>query len=153
MTTIIRMKACRKLWHRPPALEVVLGSAPQLLSNRTQDHGSLRTGATKLAATPDEPSTPEICDRPHENCVCLASDRDADSAGVKYSDIWWNMDQPKVGHAESRSRINFLTFVVARLSADRKVSAANYPECRKTLHIRGSFRTAILYLIDKLQRL
>src|SRR3954466_5154565 len=25
--------------------------------------GSLRFGATKLAATPDEPSTPEICDR------------------------------------------------------------------------------------------
>src|SRR3954451_15263125 len=26
---------------------------------------SLRTGATKLAAMPDEPSTPEICDRPN----------------------------------------------------------------------------------------
>ena len=47
-----------------PALEVVLGSALQLLGNRTHDHGLIRFGATKLAAMPDQPSMPEVCDRP-----------------------------------------------------------------------------------------
>src|SRR3954452_1048743 len=46
------------------ALEVVLGPALQPLGNRTQDHEVPPNRRAKLAAMPDGPSTPEICDRP-----------------------------------------------------------------------------------------
>src|SRR3954471_1580230 len=47
-----------------PALKVVLGPMLQLVGNRTQDHGVPPNRRAKLTAMPDEPSTPEICDRP-----------------------------------------------------------------------------------------
>src|SRR3954452_13038772 len=47
------------------AFEVVLGSVPQLLGNRTQDHGSPpQRQSDKVGRRPSEPSTPEVCDRP-----------------------------------------------------------------------------------------
>src|SRR3954468_1014879 len=46
------------------ALEVVPGPALQPLGNRTQDHEVPPNRRAKLAAMPDGPSTPEICDRP-----------------------------------------------------------------------------------------
>src|SRR4051812_32644070 len=46
------------------ALEVVLGPALQPLGNRTQDHEVPPTRRAKLTAMPDEPSTPQICDKP-----------------------------------------------------------------------------------------
>jgi len=46
------------------ALKVVLGPTLKLLGNRTQDHEVPPNRRAKLAAVPDEPSTPEICDRP-----------------------------------------------------------------------------------------
>src|SRR3954451_20370241 len=46
------------------ALEVVLGPALQPLGNRTQDHEVPPNRRAKLTAMPDEPSTPQICDRP-----------------------------------------------------------------------------------------
>src|SRR3954469_7853207 len=46
------------------ALEVVLGPTLQPLGNRTQDHQVPPNRRAKLTAMPDEPSTPQICDRP-----------------------------------------------------------------------------------------
>jgi hypothetical protein len=53
-----------------PALEVVLGSALQLLGNRTQITGPpSEPEETKLTVMPDEPSTSEICDRPGKSTL------------------------------------------------------------------------------------
>src|SRR3954447_20058158 len=48
------------------ALEVVLGPALQPLGNRTQDHEAPPNRRAKLTAMPDEPSTPQICDKPSQ---------------------------------------------------------------------------------------
>src|SRR3954449_7189464 len=61
--------ARRDLWGRCRATgtstrQVVSGSTLQLLSNRTQDHEVPPNRRAKLTVMPDEPSTPEICDRP-----------------------------------------------------------------------------------------
>src|SRR5215213_1299582 len=47
-----------------PAFEVVLSAALQLRGNRTQDHEVPPNRRAKLTVMPDEPSTPQICDRP-----------------------------------------------------------------------------------------
>ncbi len=46
-----------------PALEVVLGSALQLLGHPTQDQRLPPTRKSKVGRRPSEPSTPQICDR------------------------------------------------------------------------------------------
>src|SRR3954463_6445697 len=50
-------------------LEVVLGPTLQPLGNRTQDHEVPPNRRAKLTAMPDEPSTPQICDRPSASAV------------------------------------------------------------------------------------